>query len=343
MELVTDLIGRYLHAVKPFLPRAQQDDILAELSEDLRSQIEEREGELGRKLNEDEVAAIIKKRGLPILVAGGYLPRQHLIGPAWFPAYRFVLKLVLLWILPPIFVLIVAPVLYFTAPNPNSALLDMVRGLPEAAITTFGIITLIFACLDRYQFHVVAKSLENWDPRKLPPVPVAARIQPVPRSVAIGELVAAIVCTLGWVYVARLPYSFDFDIVRLTLAPVWRNDFWPILLLLMSGIPAGCIGLLRPAWGRLHSSFRLIIHGGTLILMGVLFKAGAWIETSSATLPAAQVREIARGYNLGVRIAFVVVSIVVLVEIIQEVLRIFRVKTMPWTANGLAASIAIFE
>ena len=41
-----DLIERYLHAVKTHLPPAQQDDVVAELREDLQSRIEEREAEL---------------------------------------------------------------------------------------------------------------------------------------------------------------------------------------------------------------------------------------------------------------------------------------------------------
>jgi hypothetical protein len=335
-----DLIQRYLQAVKPFLPRAQQDDILAELSEDIRSQIEDRETELGRKLDEDELAAIIKKRGQPMLVAGSYLPRQHLIGPVWFPAYRFVLKLVMLWIQLPVFMLIVAPVVYFTARNPKAALLEMVRGLPETALATFAVITLIFVCMERYQFRSLGKSLEDWDPRKLPSVRVATPNLPGPRSVAISELVWGIIFTLGWMSVAWFHYGLDAGNMRMTLASVWRNSFWPILFLMMSGIPAGCVGLFKPAWTRLHSSFRLMIDGYSLILLGLLFKAGtSWVEVTSAKLPAAQVAEIAHGFNLGVRIAFLVIAIIVLADVIQEVYRIVRVKTLrPWTANGLAAS-----
>ena len=35
----SDLIDRYLHAVKFWLPKAQQEDIVAELGEDLLSQV----------------------------------------------------------------------------------------------------------------------------------------------------------------------------------------------------------------------------------------------------------------------------------------------------------------
>jgi hypothetical protein len=334
-----DIIQRYLHAVKPLLPKAQQDDILAEVSEDLRSQIEDREADLGRELNEDEVAAIIKKRGLPIRVASAYLPQQYLIGPMWFPLYRFVLKVVMLWVQVPVMVWIVAPLLYFTSPDPRSALLGLARQLPAVAITTFGIITFIFVCLERFQFGAVTKSFEDWDPRSLPPLmPVTAQIQPSLRSAAISELVSGIGVSLAWVYFVRFHPSVDFDIVQMSLAPVWRNNFWPILLLFMSGIPVGCIGLFRPLSARLHSSLRLAIHAGTLIFMAVVFKAGTWIEIASSKRSAVQVAEILRGYNLGIRIAFLVITIIVLAEIVQEVRRMISVKTpRPWTANGLAA------
>ena len=84
-----DLINRYLQAIKFWLPKDQKQDIIAELSEDLRSQIDDREAELGRKLNESEVADMLKQRGRPVLVANCFLPQDHLIGPVLFPIYLF--------------------------------------------------------------------------------------------------------------------------------------------------------------------------------------------------------------------------------------------------------------
>jgi 3-deoxy-D-manno-octulosonate 8-phosphate phosphatase KdsC-like HAD superfamily phosphatase len=63
------LVDRYLQAVKFWLPRKQKDDIIAELSEDLRSQIEDQEAELGRKLTDTEVEPILKRCGSPMAVA----------------------------------------------------------------------------------------------------------------------------------------------------------------------------------------------------------------------------------------------------------------------------------
>ena len=87
-----DLLERYLQAVRFFLPRRQQDDIVRELSENLLSQMEDRAEELGRALNEDEQADILRRHGHPMLVAGRYRSHQQLIGPVFFPIYVFALK-----------------------------------------------------------------------------------------------------------------------------------------------------------------------------------------------------------------------------------------------------------
>ena len=45
-----EIVERYLHTVKTFLPASQKSDIVAELDENIRSEIEEREAELGHPL-----------------------------------------------------------------------------------------------------------------------------------------------------------------------------------------------------------------------------------------------------------------------------------------------------
>src|SRR5437879_9639459 len=89
-----ELLDRYLQAVKFWLPKEQKQDILAELSEDIRSQIEEKEIELGRKLNTAEVAVILKQLGRPVIVAKRYAPQQYLIEQLLFTVHRLDLRLV---------------------------------------------------------------------------------------------------------------------------------------------------------------------------------------------------------------------------------------------------------
>src|ERR1700724_2821832 len=100
-----ELLDRYLQAIEFWLPKRQRQDIIAELSEDLRSQIEEKETELGRKLEDGEGEAILKRWGSPLAVASRYRPQQYLIGPTLFPIYRFVLAVSLIGCVVPRFLI----------------------------------------------------------------------------------------------------------------------------------------------------------------------------------------------------------------------------------------------
>ncbi len=67
-DTAMELIERYLHAVRQLLPRGQQDDMIRELGEDLRGQVEARQEALGRALTLEEqgMGAIY----LPVLLTG---------------------------------------------------------------------------------------------------------------------------------------------------------------------------------------------------------------------------------------------------------------------------------
>src|SRR5258708_15483889 len=112
-----ELLDRYLQAIEFWLPKRQRQDIIAELSEDLRSQVEEKETELGRKLEDAEVEAILKRCGSPLEVASRYRPQQYLIGPTLFPIYRFVLAVLLLGGVVPTFLIWLLLLLVDPAPR----------------------------------------------------------------------------------------------------------------------------------------------------------------------------------------------------------------------------------
>jgi hypothetical protein len=169
-----ELTDRYLQAVGFWLPKNQKHDIIAELSEDLHSQIEERESALGRKLTDDDMEQILKQRGRPLLVANRYRPQQHLIGPVLFPIYVFVLEVVAaLYLLP--WVLVWIAIAIFHPTHPGRSFFTTIglfwTSFWPMAFFMIGSVTCVFAVLERVQ----AKShfLEQWDPRKLRPSAIA--------------------------------------------------------------------------------------------------------------------------------------------------------------------------
>ena len=319
-ESTMELLDRYLHAVRFWLPKSQQEDIIAELGEDLRSQIEEREAQIGHPVDEESLGEILKQRGNPMLVAGRYLPQRSVIGPALYPIYQFILKLIILWILPPIFILVVGPATILSGRDPLAAMVGTLWTLLMAAVFAFGVITLVFAVMERYPHE----SMLQWDPRKLPRVPPAkavSRNQPVPGYTAIIEIVIGIGASLIWIYVTLLRTSFD-GAVTITLAPVWRSFFWPILLITLSGVPIGLMGWLRPWWVRARSVARLAVDAIILIVAGALINMGPWVRVSGGSLPAASLADANHWTNVGMSIGLGFLSLMTLIDGVQEARRL---------------------
>lgn len=265
-----DLVERYVHAVRFWLPRAQQDDVSAELAEDIRSQIEEQEGKLSRKLTELEVASILKERGRPMFVANRYRPQQYLIGPALFPAYRFVVIIVALcylipWVLTWLGLVIFDPHYHADFGRTFGPLWGTFW------ITTFvalGFVTLIFAILERTDSQ--KKLLDNWNPLRLP---VVRDPQRIPRLNSSIDLAANVVFAVWWVTDMWSTTVFDHNGVRIVFAPVWKIFLWAFLLIAVANILLATANLARPYWTWLRASIQLVLTSAGAIAFCTLCKA----------------------------------------------------------------------
>jgi hypothetical protein len=332
-----ELLDRYLHAVKSGLPKAQQADIAAELEVDLRSQIEDKEAELGRPLHEEELVAILRKRGHPMSVAGSYLPQRYLIGPALYPIYRLVLQIVVIWVLVPVFVLIVGPIAVVTAAHPSKELIKTLWDLAMSAVFTVGVVTVVFAIMERRPAEY-SKSFVKWDPRRLPRVPKTNPDgRPTPRATAIAELAAGFV--VSGLFVSWYRTTFDFPGVRITLAPVWRSLYWPMLLVLLIGALVGWVSLMWPERTRLRSSIRLAVHGLSLAIVFVLIRDRAWVEIVAPQFPAASIQDAVKWTNFGIGLTLLITALITAGDSFLEIRRIARRKPVrPLITSSLAGN-----
>jgi len=310
-----ELLDRYLQTVKWLLPKEQKEDILAELSEDIRSQMEEKEAELGRRLGESDLEAILQRWGHPMLVAQRYLPQQYLIGPAWFPVYRFFLKMVglcylLPWLLVWLFYVIFVP--SYRAEHPGLELLGTLQSFLLIAVFAFTVVTVGFALAER------SKVLERWTPRKLPVERDPNRIS---RSESIGELVGSLVLALWWVDVLQLP---SIDPVELTLKPMWTIFYWPILLLVLASAAMGAVNTIRPWWTRLRSGLSLAIKAMQLILIGILLAMGPWVEVAVPDALSHKLDALTKWINLSAAVVLGIMGFLLVVEILCGVRRLRR-------------------
>src|SRR5215470_13812198 len=242
-----ELLDRYLQAVRFWLPKTRrQEDLLAELGEDLRSQIDDKEGELGRALDQQEIAEILKRCGAPMVVASRLGPKRHLIGPTLYPIYAFVLKMVVLWILVPAFLFIVGLV---NLANSNGdwgkAIVTTMSGLWSGAFVAAAVITLVFAILERT--HAIADIACKWDPSSLPP------LEKSERKTSLFQTNCELVFNVfGFVWLLLVPHH-PFLVLGpasgfLLPGPIWQSFYLPIVLLAAAVIVRYVIILARPQW-----------------------------------------------------------------------------------------------
>lgn len=265
MELLDD----YLKAIKPLLPSAQRDDIIKELSENLRSQMEDKEDELGRPLTEAEQESILNQHGHPLLVAGRYRQDsrhvsfgRQLIGPELFPFYA---KSV--WVILGItFVAFVAVMIVgLVGGKPLGQILKSAFGFPGIALplfVQFVVLTLLFISIDFFQNRLP----QGWH---VPPT----NLKPVSRRhSAIGVTVWSVL-VLWWLLAPRFPFLiFGTAAEGLQLAPAWQTLYAPILVLLLAGLAQRIVNLLRPHWTWLFVASRMVINGiGAVIALYVLW------------------------------------------------------------------------
>jgi hypothetical protein len=236
-----NLVERYIEAVKFWLPKQLRDDVAAELADDIRSEIEESEREKGRKLTDDEVAAILKARGRPMLVASRYLPKRWLIGPELYPIYIFVLKIVALVSLVPA----VATVLIGVASHQDlgqsygQAWDQFWTGLWSA----FAAVTIIFAIIERQGMK--PSVLDKWNPKALRPVVDSNRI---PRSTSVGDIIGGLVLIALFAagYLSHNVYTFPG--VQLTLAPQWVPFCQMSIVIAAVEVAVSAANLFTPYW-----------------------------------------------------------------------------------------------
>jgi hypothetical protein len=320
-----DMLDRYLQAVKFFLAgEQQQDDIVRELSENLRARIDDREEELGRPLDEAELAAILRDHGHPMVVAGRYRKHQRLIGPTFFPLYVFALKMGLGVAL---LVSVVHAVVTAALAGDSKTLLDGLLAFPGRALMVFAWTTLGFAGLDLAEGRV--RLVHEWDPRKLPKV--GSDQQMLPRLKTLCELFFVLAAVVWLLLVPRSPFLLLGPAAGLVeYAPIWRTVYLPMVVLTLAAAVLHAIDFARPYRARPRELARIGINVVWLFLVMFLAQAGDLFVARDAISPGSvNVEGMVRIVNAGFQIGTVVAGVITVVEIWKGLRRLKRASGTP--------------
>lgn len=313
------LLDRYLLAVKKYLPWKRQDDILAELKANLESQLEEKEGDLGRPLTRDEMQDWVKHLGPPMVMAARYQPQQYLIGPTIFPMYWWVLQLACGWCL--IIYSVVKTVEIITHAATGRAIVNAVLGAPWALLVTAAWVTVIFAAIELATTHSWMKlpadvvGRVDWSPGGLPTAEEAGCEGKRPRSHAhaVAEVVFGCLSLVWLLLIPSHPYllmgpgAAYLRVSPYELAPVWIMVFWWIVALNVVQLGWRCIDLARGAWQNSRAMQHMVVKTFGLVATVVLFTARdrVWIVLKHPIVDAARYGPQVSSMNHGIYTALV--------------------------------------
>src|SRR5438067_342719 len=272
-----DLVDRYLKAVAKALPEAQREDIIRELTEDIQSEMEDKQSELGRELTEAEQESLLKQRGNPLLLAARYHQDdrrvafgRQLIGPVLYPFYIKVLSF-------------------------NLGLTFVVIGTIFLALSVSGkpvrFGDILFSLIEKH----LTKHPDRWDlSGKCGAVQLDVKMEknislPVERGHWISrfESVSIIIaCTIALVWMTEVQ-NYPFLILGpaaafLKLAPIWYQVYFPIVLLTVAEIVRATVNLVRPDWTLFRAVHSVFVHVGGLAVVYALIRAGSWVVASDS-------------------------------------------------------------
>lgn len=293
-----DLVDSYVRAVAKALPEEQREDISRELSEDIRSEVEDRQRELGRELTAAEQEALLKQRGNPLVIAARYRQDQRsltigreLIGPVLFPFYVKVVS----FNLGLTFVVIGAIFLALTTGGQRLSFQDMLSTCLLQLFIQLAVVTLIFSGVQRHltthpdRWHLkgmrgglaldlnierdiqgrIGHQMKGWGPE-------VSRFESISIIIASALAIAWITAVQGYPFLILGPGA-----LFLNLAPIWYQVYFPILLLTVAEVVRAAINLVRPDWVLFRMVYRVFLHAGATAVACVLLRAGSWVVASN--------------------------------------------------------------
>jgi serine phosphatase RsbU (regulator of sigma subunit) len=200
-----DLLERYLQAVRLFVPRRQHEDIVAEVSTDLATRMEDLQKEIGRPLTDEERVDVVRRNGHPVAVAGQYRGHERLIGPRMFPVY---VNTLIAGLGITILVTLVLGLFPAVTDGRRPALLDILAEFPVRGLMMFAGTTLVFAAAERWQSHRRSDALASRE---------RADAQAIQRALLPAVLPGFIGCELAVRWQPASAFGGDcYDAIRLS-------------------------------------------------------------------------------------------------------------------------------
>ena len=335
-----ELIDRYVHEVGRQLPEKIRADIEREIHSLLEDGLEARAAGAGKAADEQMAVDLLKEFGEPQTVAASYYRPRYLIGPALYPTWESIVKVVLT-------VLAVVAVVEFAFSiarpglGPNSplemgqALARSTGDLINSIFLSLGIITTIFALNERF-LTSLKLGPKDWDPRKLKPVVVeSSRVNIVGTAFEVAmNLIAIVILNF---YLDRIGIYTNTDGVW-NFIPIFSSVFGMYLpaITALTGLKVALgIWLIEAGGWNIWSRWTDVgLRAATLVLLVVIISGLSILVPSAQLLQAwsqagldqAAAVSIQTGMQIGMR---VVLAFALLGETIEIGKKLYKMAVNP--------------
>ena len=282
-----DILENYLRAVKRCLPRAQSDDIIKELSDELRSQIDEQQAALGRSFNDQEMMAFFKQQGDPMTVARRYRQDHHslslgweLIGPELFPTYLMFLSFNLTLTIAA--VVVVSLIIHIAI---------TLQAFIVPVLAQIICLTVVFTALNLIR----RKFPQPW---YYPPAELAPML-PISRWYSLVGLIMWSIVAVWWLAVPHFPQLIlGSGAAYIKLASSWHRFYVPMLLLVLASIFQRVLSLFHPTWTWVVPVIRMVINGAAVpILCVLMFKSPTLVVLADGIQSNAHYEQLVDNFN----------------------------------------------
>jgi hypothetical protein len=314
-----DLVKRYIAAVQRELPEQKRQEIGRELNANIMDELDALAEQQASQLDEQQVAAVLKKMGHPTLVARQFCPAVPLIPLHVMPLYKHTMFMVL-------GVLFVLQVVFMTKSwltGADMGLLLFIRGLAsgfiEDAVFGFTAITLGFALTFKDTPPDQCKTSRQWQPQELP---------------GVGESWQHI--SLSDIFSDLATYAFLLLIIWF---PLWQQHFSEVamdgsvfsehsLQLLMWFSPVIMLGVLsslwqlrRRIWSRQSLTLNVLVNLAFFMMFLLLVAAGPLLQLDTERWAVYFSPDT---LQQSIRIGLVFFALIPGYEVVRDVLRLRR-------------------
>jgi hypothetical protein len=285
-----ELIDRYVAEVGRQLPEKMRPDIEKELRSILEDMLDDRAQSTGKPANEEMAVSLLKEYGQPSKVAASYHAPRYLVGPALYPSYLMLMKIVL-------GALSIAAVVTFaiSAVRPGNSLTQIGQALGQSlsilfngGLTALGVVTLIFAINERYNPSFKFEKEDEWNPRELKPV-----AKPASR-LKTGDLVASVVFNL----IAIVAFNLYFDRIGIymntdgvwTMIPIFSaalRHYVPYLTAIWGLEVALHVYVLQAGRWEISTRWLAVAHAAASAALLLVILTGPSIAVAAPQLAAA--------------------------------------------------------